>query len=218
MILAIDTATRWTGLALHDGTAVLAEHGWRSTNTQTIELAPAIENMLARAAVPAEFLKGIAVAIGPGSYTGLRIGLGLAKGMALAHQTPLIGVPTLDIMAAALPQMPGALVIIAEAGRRRITAGIYGWQTVKGWQAPELPLNTTWEELLEKLEPPAVLTGEISIGAMKQIRAAGKGLRAVRAVDRVRRAGYLAEVGWHRLRKGKVDNAAALTPIYLREP
>ena len=218
MILAIDTATRWTGLALHDGSAVIAEHGWRSTNTQTVEVAPSIERMLARAAVPAESLKGIAVALGPGSYTGLRIGLGLAKGMALAHQTPLIGVPTLDIVAAALPQMPGALVVIAEAGRRRITAGIYAWQAAQGWQAPDLPSNTTWEVLLEQLEPPAVLTGEIAPRAMKQIRAAGKGLRAVRAVDRVRRAGYLAEVGWQRLRKGMVDNAAELTTIYLREP
>jgi len=218
MLLAIDTATRWTALALHDGTAVIAEHGWRSTNTQSVELAPAIEQMLSRAAAPAESLKGIAVALGPGSYTGLRIGLGLAKGMALAHQTPLVGVPTLDIVAAALPQMTGELVVIAEAGRHRITAGTYRWQSSQGWQAPEQPANITWDELLERLEAPVVLTGEISPQAMKAIRAAGKGLRAVRAVDRVRRAGYLAEVGWQRLRKGKADNASELTPLYLREP
>lgn len=218
MILAVDTATRWTGLALHDGKDLLAEHGWRSANTQTVELAPSIERMLARADVAPESLKGIAVALGPGSYTGLRVGLGVAKGMALAHQIPLIGVPTLDIVAAALPKMSGALVVVAEAGRRRITAGAYRWQNSGGWQAPELPVNTTWEELLEGLEPPVVLTGEISQQALKQIRAADKGLKAIRAVDRVRRAGYLAEVGWQRLRKGKVDDAAELTPLYLREP
>lgn len=217
MILAIDTATRWTGLALHDGANIIAEHGWRSANMQSVELAPEITRMLSRAAVQAEALKGIAVALGPGSYTGLRIGLGLAKGMALAHQTPLIGVPTLDIAAVALSQMPGQLMVIVEAGRRRITAGAYDWHTSGGWQASAPPLNTTWEELLDGLEPPAVLTGEISPQAIKRIRAAGKGLRAVRAVDRVRRAGYLAEVGWLRLRKGKVDNSAELTPIYLRD-
>lgn len=218
MLLAIDTATRWTGLALHDGMGLIAEHGWRSANTQTVELAPSIERMLARAAVAPESLKGIAVALGPGSYTGLRIGLGVAKGMALAHQIPLIGVPTLDIVAAALPKMSGTLVVIAEAGRRRITAGTYRWQNSGGWQAPDHPSNTTWEELLERLEPPVVLTGEISPQALKQIRAADKGLKAIRAVDRVRRAGYLAEVGWQRLRKGNVDDAAELTPLYLREP
>lgn len=217
MLLAIDTATRWTGLALHDGATVVAEHGWRSVNMQSVELAPAIAQMLRRANTPADSLKGIAVSLGPGSYTGLRIGLGLAKGMALAHQTLLIGVPTLDIVAAALPQMPGMLVIVLEAGRHRITAGTYHWRSSQGWQAPEQPVNTTWQELLEQLEPPVVLAGEITPQAMKQIRAAGKGLRAVRAVDRVRRAGYLAEVAWQRLRKGNVDDAAELTPIYLRE-
>jgi tRNA threonylcarbamoyladenosine biosynthesis protein TsaB len=137
--------------------------------------------------------------------------------MALAHQTLLIGVPTLDIVAAALPQMPGMLVIVLEAGRHRITAGTYHWRSSQGWQAPQQPVNTTWQELLDQLEPPVVLAGEITPQAMKQIRAAGKGLRAVRAVDRVRRAGYLAEVAWQRLRKGNVDDAAELTPIYLRE-
>ncbi|MCA9960226.1 MAG: hypothetical protein KC443_14390, partial [Anaerolineales bacterium] len=68
MILAIDTATRWTGLALHDGTAVIAEAGWRSINTQTIELSPAIAGLLQRADTDSGELKGIAVAIGPGSY------------------------------------------------------------------------------------------------------------------------------------------------------
>ena len=218
MILAIDTATRWTGLALHDGANVIAEHGWRSTNRQSVELAPEIARVLGRAGLPAESLKGIAVALGPGSYTGLRIGLGLAKGMALAHQAPLIGVPTLDIVAAALSQMPGKLIVVVEAGRHRITVGTYEWHSSQGWQAQESPVNMTWDELLEQLSAPAVLTGEISPQAMKRIRAAGRGLRAVRAVDRVRRAGYLAEVAWQRLRKGRVDNAADLTPIYMREP
>jgi tRNA threonylcarbamoyladenosine biosynthesis protein TsaB len=217
MILAIDTATRWTGLALHDGANIIAEHGWRSINKQSVELAPEVAGMLLRAGFHPEALKGIAVAIGPGSYTGLRIGLGLAKGMALAHQTPIIGVPTLDIVAAALPQMPGKLIVIAEAGRRRITAAAYAWQASSGWLAPDAPYNTTWDELLEAIDSPVVLTGEISPQAMKRIRSTGKGVRAVRAVDRVRRAGYLAEVGWKRLRKGMVDDAAELTPIYLRE-
>lgn len=218
MILAIDTATRWTALALHDGRNVIAEHGWHSHNTQSVELAPAVESMLLRAGVAPESLKAIAVSLGPGSYTGLRIGLGLAKGIALAHQTPLIGIPTLEILAAALPQMSGELVVVIEAGRRRITAGKFVWQAPHGWQAAQEPLNTTWEQLLDQLEAPVVLTGEISTQAIKQIRAASKGLRTVRPVDRVRRAGYLAEVAWQRLRKGDVDDAAGLTPVYLRHP
>ena len=94
MILAIDTATDWMGLALHDGSSVLAEFGWRSRRTQTIELAPAVAQLWARTGVSAGDLSAIAVAIGPGSYTGLRVGLALAKGIALGQKLPLVGVPT----------------------------------------------------------------------------------------------------------------------------
>ena len=98
MILAIDTATRWTGLALHDGTSIIAEMGWQAINTQTIELSPAIAEMWRRTNTTATQLKGIAVAIGPGSYTGLRVGVAVAKGLALANGTPLVAVSTLDIL------------------------------------------------------------------------------------------------------------------------
>ena len=73
-------------------------------------------------------LAAIAVAIGPGSYTGLRIGLAFAKGLALANKTRLIGISTLDILAAAMPQAEGVLIAIAQAGRSRIWAGTYHWQ------------------------------------------------------------------------------------------
>ncbi|MDX1414745.1 MAG: tRNA (adenosine(37)-N6)-threonylcarbamoyltransferase complex dimerization subunit type 1 TsaB, partial [Candidatus Promineifilaceae bacterium] len=101
MILALDTATRWTGLALHDGKRIIAEQGWSSKYTQTVELTPAVARLLATADFQVADLQAIAVAIGPGSYTSLRVGLAVAKGLSMAHQIPLIGVPTLDIISAA---------------------------------------------------------------------------------------------------------------------
>jgi tRNA threonylcarbamoyladenosine biosynthesis protein TsaB len=95
---------------LHSGTAVLSEQGWYGRNTQTIELTPAIDTMLRRAEIEAAELEAIAVALGPGSYTGLRVGLSVAKGLALANQTPLIGVPTLDIVAAAFQPLDHPLL------------------------------------------------------------------------------------------------------------
>lgn len=216
MLLAIDTATRWTGLALHDGSAVVVESGWRGVNTQTVELAPAVAELLRRVGLGAADLAGIAVALGPGSYTGLRVGLALAKGLALANQTPLVGVPTLDIVAASLGEMAGQLYIIAEAGRTRVCAAPYTWRANKGWQAAASPIITAWPELLATVSDPATFAGEVTAEAAKLIRE--KKLRLVSPADSVRRAGYLAELGWRRLRKGKVDDAAALVPIYLREP
>jgi len=216
MILAIDTATRWLGLALHDGTAVLAEHGWRTFQTQTIELTPAIEEILRREEITAVDLKSIAVAIGPGSYTGLRVGLAVAKGMSLANRTPLIGVSTLDILAAATGPYEAELVVVAEAGRSRVCAAIYRWNSRHGWQAATDPVIEAWPDLLAQLNRPTVATGEITADAAKLIRKAGH--QVVPAAAAVRRAGYLAEIGWQRLRKRQTDEASSLAPIYLRNP
>ncbi len=222
MILAIDTATRWTGIALHDGTAVLTEVGWRSVNTQTIELTPAIGQIMHRQGVAFADLKAIGVAIGPGSYTGLRVGLGVAKGLALAHQTPLIGVPTLDIVAHSFGQREGQLVVVAEAGRQRICTAVYQWHGRRGWLTAERPIVVSWEELLANLanqpEETFTIAGEISAEAARAIRAAGRQLQLAPPSRSTRRAGCLAEIAWQRLRKGQPDNARTLAPVYLNEP
>jgi tRNA threonylcarbamoyladenosine biosynthesis protein TsaB len=218
MILALDTATRWTALALHSGTAVLSEQGWYGRNTQTIELTPAIDAMLQRAGISAADLDAIAVSLGPGSYTGLRVGMGVAKGLALANQIPLIGVPTLDIVAAAFQPLDHPLLVVAEAGRTRICAARYQWHGRSGWQSDEGPIITTWETLLAEQSAPLTIAGEISPDALRQIRAKGKGFQAAPPAAWPRRAGFLAEIGWRRLRKRQTDDPAALVPIYLREP
>ena len=216
MILAIDTATRWLGLALHDGTAVLAEQGWQAFKTQTVQLAPAINVMLTREGLTAVDLKGIAVAIGPGSYTGLRVGLAAAKGMALANNTPLVGVSTLDIVATATGPYDAQLLVVAEAGRSRVCAAIYRWRSRQGWQAIAAPVIEVWPDLLSQLNRPTIVTGEVSAEAAKLVRKAGH--RVLSPAAATRRAGYLAEIGWRRLRKNQADQASLLAPIYLRNP
>jgi tRNA threonylcarbamoyladenosine biosynthesis protein TsaB len=217
MLLAIDTATRWTGLAIHDGRQIVAEAGWHSANTQTVELAPAVAALLRRTDIDAADLAAVAVAIGPGSYTGLRIGLGLAKGIALANQIRLIGVPTLDILAASLPPADGQLVAVAEAGRSRVWAGRYQWQG-RGWQPSGQPVIDGWEALLSTIDGPALFAGEISPAGAKLIRQSEKSFRLATPASSVRRAGFLAELGWLRLRRGRTDDPDRLAPIYLRDP
>jgi tRNA threonylcarbamoyladenosine biosynthesis protein TsaB len=218
MILAIDTATRWLGMALHDGTAVVAEMGWRCLNNHTIELAPNLQQMMQRANVSATDLAGIAVAVGPGSYTGLRVGLALAKGLALANQTPLLGIGTLDIVAAAFGPFPGQLWVVAEAGRARICAAAYEWGNGRGWQTSQPPTIESWDDVLPRLEGRVTFAGEISAQAARKIKATNKTFQIALPATAVRRAGYLAELGWRRLRAGDVDDARTLTPVYLRDP
>lgn len=216
MILAIDTATRWLGLALHDSATILAEYGWHCANTHTVDLAPAVSQMFQQTHVGPADLTGLAVAIGPGSYTGLRVGLAFAKGLAIAHQIALIGIPTLDIVAAAQPENESGLAVVAEAGRSRIWLGHYKWQ--KGWQAIADPTINSWENFLAEQAGPLTFAGEINPTAAKLIRAAGKGFRLSSATNNARRAGYLAELGWQRLRRGRVNEARSLAPTYLVDP
>ncbi|MEZ4540902.1 MAG: tRNA (adenosine(37)-N6)-threonylcarbamoyltransferase complex dimerization subunit type 1 TsaB [Chloroflexota bacterium] len=218
MILAIDTATDWVGLALHDGGTVTAEFGWRSRRTQTIELAPAVAQLWARTGVSANDLNAIAVANGPGSYTGLRVGLALAKGIALGQKLPLIGVPTLDVVAAAVPRLETDLVALAQAGRSRLWAGQYSWNGKHGWESVGDPMLTQWDDLLSRLQVPVAFAGEIDAAAAKLIRRVNRSAHIVGPAASVRRAAVLAEIGWTRWKKQQVTEANALAPFYLREP
>ena len=218
MILAIDTATDWIGLALHDGATVLAEFGWRSRRTQTVELAPALAQLWSRTGVAPGDLSAIAVAIGPGSYTGLRVGLALAKGLALAHSLPLVGVPTLDIVAAAVCRLESDLVAIAQAGRTRVWAGQDQWVAKRGWERVGEPMLTNWEELTARLQLPVAFAGEIDAAAAKLIRRANRAAVIAPPAESVRRAATLAEIGWSRWKRKQTDAAESLAPLYLREP
>jgi tRNA threonylcarbamoyladenosine biosynthesis protein TsaB len=218
MILAIDTATDWVGLALHDGSSILAEFGWRSRRTQTIELAPAVAQLWARTGVSANDLNAIAVAIGPGSYTGLRVGLALAKGIALGQKLPLIGVPTLDIVAAAVNRLDTDLVVLAQAGRSRLWAGQYRWADKRGWEPEGDPVLTQWDDLLGRVQVPVAFAGEIDATAAKLIRRVNRSAHIVAPAGSVRRAAVLAEIGFARWKKQQVTDADALAPVYLRDP
>ncbi len=219
MLLAIDTATSWTGLALHDGETVIAEQGWRAHNTQTTTLAPAVQQLLGHAAAAATDLQAIAVTLGPGSYTGLRVGLGFAKGLALANKLPLVGIPTLDILAASLGELPGNLLLAAEAGRTRVCIAVYQWRGRQGWRTEQKPENLTWEEVLIKVDEqsPLYFAGEITPQAGRLIRQKSKQFHLLAAAHNPRRAAFLAELAWQRVRKNQTDDPASLTPIYLRD-
>jgi tRNA threonylcarbamoyladenosine biosynthesis protein TsaB len=136
--------------------------------------------------------------------------------MALVNRTPLLGVSTLDIVAAATAPYDAQLLVTAEAGRSRVCAAIYHWHSRHGWQTKATPVIEAWPDLLAQLDRPTVATGEITADAAKLIRKAGH--QVVPAAATVRRAGYLAEIGWQRLRKNKTDEASTLAPIYLCNP
>src|SRR5258706_6440442 len=116
MLLAVDTSTTQVGLALYDGAQVIGEFAWGSGQRNTVELAPAVADLLARCALTINDVNALGVALGPGSFTSLRVGLALVKGLALARHIPLIGIPTLDILAQAQPTSKLLLAVSIQAG------------------------------------------------------------------------------------------------------
>ena len=125
MLLAVDTSTTQVGLALYDGAQVIGEYAWRSSQRHTVELAPAISDLLTRCGLTMDDVHALGVALGPGSFTSLRVGLALVKGLALSKHIPLIGIPTLDILAAAQPASKLPLGVAIQAGRSRFAFGWY---------------------------------------------------------------------------------------------
>jgi len=218
LFLAIDTATRAPSLALYDGERVVAEETWYSANGHTVELVPSIVRMLERQKVSPSQLQGIAVALGPGSFTGLRIGLSVAKGLALTLAIPLVGIPTLDALVYAQACKRGPVCAVLQAGRGRICAGFYRRRRGQ-WQRQGDYLLTTVEELCASIETPTFFCGEIDAKAAELLRERlGEKAKLASPAACLRRAGYLAELGWQRLQRGAVDDPASLSPTYLSHP
>ena len=126
MILAVDTSTQWMGIALFDGNSILYEKIWKTSRRHTIELTPAIESAFQDCDTSPDALDAVAIAIGPGSFTSLRIGLAVAKGLALSKHIPIIGVPSLEITARGVPLQDCALICVLRAGRGRLGGNEFG--------------------------------------------------------------------------------------------
>jgi tRNA threonylcarbamoyladenosine biosynthesis protein TsaB len=219
MLLALDTATRQISLALHDGQSVIAESTWRTTNNHTVELAPNTALMLRRASVEPGQLRGIAVAQGPGSYTGLRIGLGLAKGLALAHHLPLIGVPTFEILMRAQSPRDERAIAVIRVGRGRVSTQAYRWAK-RGWVPEGETRVLDWAALAADIGEPTFICGEVEAAGMEQLRQLKVKVMLASPAHALRRAGYLAEIGWERLRASPpaVDDPNTLAPLYGGQP
>ncbi len=215
MLLAIDTSTRNVAIAIYDGIQVLCETIWSSRDYHTIELAPAIADTLSRAGLTVQELKVLAVATGPGSFTGLRIGLAVAKGIALACHLPIIGIPTLDIVAESQPVSMGIpLAAVLQAGRGRLAVG---WYTAPDghWQInPPIEIMDALH-LSHQIHEPTMVCGELSEEQQHTLARKYKNVILTSPAHSVRRPSLLAELAWKRWLSGDVDDPQTLSPTYL---
>jgi tRNA threonylcarbamoyladenosine biosynthesis protein TsaB len=214
MLLAIDSSTQTMGVALYDGVVVRGELVWQTRNHHTVELAPAIRLLMSQVGVTAQQLSALGVALGPGSFTSLRIGLALAKGMALALHLPLIGIPTLDVLTAAQPLSDLPLLAILQAGRGRLAAQTYHVINQRWTPQGDLKLSNI-EDLGALIRKPTQVCGELSEDERAILARKRKNVLLASPAACLRRPGFLAELAWQRWGDGQVDEPVSLAPIYI---
>jgi tRNA threonylcarbamoyladenosine biosynthesis protein TsaB len=214
MLLAIDTSTMRVGLALYDGSQVSGELVWGGGRRHTEQLAPALSELLKRCGKKMSDIQALGAATGPGSFTSLRVGLSFAKGLSLARHLPVVGVPTLDIVAASVPLANKKLAAVLQAGRGRLAVGWYK-AAENGWRAEGPATGMTAEELEHKIRKPTIVCGELTAEERQQLSRKFKNVSLVSPAQSLRRPGILAEMAWERWQAGNVDSAATLAPIYL---
>ena len=214
MILAIDASTSWLGLALYEESAVLYEHTWKTHKRHTVELAPAVEKALQDCALSFEQIKALAVAKGPGSFTSLRIGLVFIKGLALAYHLPVIGIPTLDILAYSQPICELPLICALQAGREKLAVAAY--KNIDNHWKCETPIQVmTAKELILQILTPTLVSGEFTEEDRHTLSRKWKSVILASPANSVRRPSCLAEIAFQLWKAGKIDDPATMTPIYL---
>jgi tRNA threonylcarbamoyladenosine biosynthesis protein TsaB len=216
MILGIETATPYLSIALASDGAIAASFTVNRKNSHDELLVPLMETLQDAAGHPV--LSAVAVSAGPGSFTGLRIGMAAAKGMALALDIPIVLVPTFEAMAwrvARLGLLPaGARVLTLFDGR---AGDIYASEyemIASGYRQLRPPRACTAAELAATMEPGAWLAGD---GAMKLLHEAPDAFRLLPDFASIAHADAVALLGAEMLARGEIADTDSCEPFYLRD-
>lgn len=213
LVLAIDTSFAPIGVALARPGQLLGEICTSAASTHSQRLLPALEFLLDQCQVTREQLQGLAVTVGPGLFTGLRIGLATAQGMALGLGLKVAGVSSLRLMAEACRAHEGRLWAVADARRGLVYAAPF---LIAGGEVQRLDQDAALSpaRLAERLEPPALLAGAgARLYAGELLR---PGLALAPAWADLPRPGLLALLGAQRLAAGRGVGPEELKPRYCR--
>lgn len=216
LVLGIETSTTQGGVAIIGDDRVLCEAVLNVEVTHSERLLPAIDRALGEARITLDALGGIAVSIGPGSFTGLRIGLSTAKGLAYATGLPLVGVPTLEAMAWALPAARWQVCPVLDARKQEVYAALFR-HDAGGLRRLTEDAAMTPETLCRAIRNPTLFLGDgvETYATLFRERLGDKLLRPPLASQGARPA-CVAELGRRRLLHGERDTAESLVPRYLR--
>ena len=215
-ILGIDTSTPIGSVGLIEGDDFIAEHTLNITQAHSSRLMPAIDQVLKWGDLAVHDLDACAVGIGPGSFTGVRIGVGTVKSLCYAIKKPIIGVSTLEAIAYNLRYSIGLICPILDARREEVYGAVFqGGETLeRRYEDLCLPI----EALLDRVEGSAVFVGDGLGKYESKVRERfGDDLVLAESTFNVPRGTSIARIGLERLLHGESDDYFGLIPNYIRK-
>ena len=214
MLLAIDTSTRYAGIALAQDGQVISIRNWYSKTNHSANLIPAISDVLKQHEISIKDLDGIACALGPGSFSALRVGLSTAKALALADGIPLMGIKTLDLEAHAFLNNGIPVNGICDVGRHEIAVASF---EATGKQIEETTIMKP-EELIGRVKHLTIFCGEGLMIMEDKIRNELGELGIVIPFCPSTRLWSLATCGERLINEKGGNDIRTLQPYYLRMP
>jgi tRNA threonylcarbamoyladenosine biosynthesis protein TsaB len=214
-LLAVESATLSGGAAILDGDRVLGEITLNIAITHSERLLAAVDRLLADCGLAPADLEGLAVSVGPGSFTGLRVGLATVKGLAMALDLPIAPVPTLDALAARLPFADAPVCPILDARKNEVYLSLYRWRGGRMCREREY-LALPPELAVAELTAPVILLGDGIEACRPWFGGQGDGIRVAPVAQRLPAAATVAALGHAMLAAGGGVGAETLVPLYLR--
>jgi len=199
-VLAMDTSTLVMGVAVLENERLLGEMLTNQKKNHSVRLMPTVERLLQELDLAPSDLQLIAVGMGPGSYTGVRIGVTTAKMMAWALSIPLVGVSTLLAMAAGVGPVEGWICPLIDARRGRVYTGLYRYEAgeLRLVRPETVTVWTDWvSEVLVPLDGPVWLVGEDALLHQETARSRlGERLTMPQPEHRLPRPSSIGRLAW----------------------
>lgn len=222
LLLALDTTTGICSVALGNEEKIVAEYLLNIERTHSRRLLPLIVSLFKDSGIHKSSLKGLAVNIGPGSFTGIRIGLATARGFCLGLNIPAVGVMALDALAEGHVFYPGLICPILDARRNQFYTALYrGGEDDLAVLHPAAALSRPeLLALLERYDDSDILFLGDAVGSYREeLRAAlGKRYKEAPLPNRENRASLVLQRGLKIWRETGSEPPHALKPFYLRLP
>lgn len=201
-VLGIETATSVCSVALVEENKVLIEYNYDLGIVHSSKLLQSIKELFKNLDTDIFQIDGIAVSKGPGSFTGVRVGVTFAKGLAFASGKPIVGIPTLEALAYQYVYPDKLICPVIPSRKNEFYFGVFknkNGKIERVMKERALP----YEKIVSLIKKPTVLIGDIEKDNVLQY---------------FPRASAVASLGLQRIKKGKFDRAASLVPLYVRKP